>query len=371
MPIPDVLGFLRIPLKTAALLVIVVFSVLLLVAIKAGLLGIWLGLLLLTGLFNYTFILFDSVLDGETEPPVLAIEMMNLANAPRPLLLLAVVLAVFFASRAATYWIGPFAAVLAAVLFVGLLPAMLAVQAVTGMTWQAVNLATSARLIRRLGSDYFNVIGFVAAASLLGSWCLSIDALPLVVRIAIVLYLWLAAFCLLAGVVRARADDLGLDDAWTPVADEDRAPPDEDRARTRFVDRVYAEWRGGAHANAWSSVSERVGQAPDALHELEALYEAVSRWPDPRLANRLARELLPMLLAAKRTGEAVDLVRERLRFDKDFRPASSAELLQLVALARDAGDRPTARALLRDFQRLFPHDPAQSHAVLLSRQLER
>jgi hypothetical protein len=49
----------------------------------------------------------------------------------------------------------------------------------------------------------------------------------------------------------------------------------------------------------------------------------------------------------------------------------SNETLRIARIARDGGDRPTARALLRDFQRIFPNDPLQPAADELSRELQR
>ena len=74
--------FLAVPLSMAPLLVVIVFGALLWLSAKASLLGLPLGLLLLTGLFNYTFALFDSVVDG-AEPPVLSIEMTDSASKTR------------------------------------------------------------------------------------------------------------------------------------------------------------------------------------------------------------------------------------------------------------------------------------------------
>ncbi len=365
-------GFVAVPLKTAPLLVIVTFSVLLFLALKASLLGIPLGLILLTGFFNYTFVLLDSVINGDAEPPVLSIEMMNPVSAPRSLLLLVLVLVVFFTSQAAAYWLGAAAALLAAVACAAILPALLAIQAITGSTAQALNLPMALRLIGRLGGDYATLIAFILAAGLLGAFAISLTALPLVARIAVAMTLWLASFCLIGGIVRERADDLGLEDAWAPEIVESSGEAEEERRRTRFVDRLYAEWRGGAYANAWQSVMEEVARdGCSSLAALEWLYERIARWPDPRLANRLAREILPRLLAARRNGEAVDMVRARLRSDPQFRLSSSGDLLQVVGLARDAGDRPTARALLRDFDRFYPDDAARTAATALIQQLER
>lgn len=365
------LGFVAVPLRTAPLLVIVTFSVLLFLALKASLLGIPLGLLLLTGFFNYTFVLLDSVISGDAEPPVLSIEMMNPVSAPRSLVLLALVLVLFFTSRAAVHWFGPALGIVAGIACAAVLPALLAVQAVTGSTAQAFNLVTAARLMGRLGGDYATIVVFIVAATLTGMFATSLPALPTLLKLAIAMYLWLASFCLIGGIVRERGDDLGLADAWMPEpfdADEDAG---QDRLRTQFVDRIYAEWRGGAHANAWQSVMEQVSNGTNPLTELEWLYERIARWPDPRLANRLAREILPRLMAARRNGEAVDMARARLRADPEFRPTSSGDLLHLAGLARDAGDRPTARALLRDFDRFYPDDAARTAAIRLIQQLER
>jgi hypothetical protein len=197
------------------------------------------------------------------------------------------------------------------------------------------------------------------------------EALPLGVRIALLMYAWLAMSSLIGGVLFERRFDIGLDDVHTPegvTADDDDAP--DERMRDREIDRIYAEWRGGAHANAWNTVLALVGKSSDPIAELRWLYQRAAQWPDGRLADRLARELLPRLLVQRSTGEALDLVRERLKKDARFRPAGSADLLTLVHLARTAGDRPTARLLLQDFSKLYPGDAAQAMVDRLNTQLQ-
>ena len=73
----------------------------------------------------------------------------------------------------------------------------------------------------------------------------------------------------------------------------------------------------------------------------------------------LAREEASAVIISGDIGEALDLVREQLRKNAQFRPAGSADLLALVHLSRAAGDRATARLLLQDFSKLYPGDPAQ------------
>lgn len=370
-----ILRYLAIPLRTAPLLLIGMFSVLLVVAAKAGLVGIPLGLILLSWFTKYSFVLMDALAEGVVEPPVLSIEMVNPLSEQRPLVLLALTIGLFYASDSASYWIGERGALVLTFAVGATLPAVVAVQGATGMVVQSLNPRRVLGLIVRLRGDYVVILGFIGLVWLFSRFVVEStlgDALPFILRIALLMYAWLAVFSLIGGVLWERRFDIGLDDAHTPESidtDDDDDAPDE-RVRDREIDRIYAEWRGGAHANAWKTVLALVGQGSDPIVELRWVYQRAAQWPDGRLADRLARELVPRLLAKRLTGEALDLVRERLRKDTGFRPTGSADLLTLVHLARTAGDRATARLLLQDFSKLYPDDPAQAVVDRLNTQLQ-
>jgi hypothetical protein len=369
-----ILRYLAVPLRTAPLLLIGSFSVLLMMAFFAGIPGIPLALILLSWFSKYSFVLMDRLAEGAVEAPVLSIEMVNPVDEQRPVILLLMVIGLFYASDAASDWVGERGKLV--LLFAGgaSLPAIVAVQGATGSVVQSLNPRRVLALIARLRGDYVLIIGFIALVWMFSRFVItsSVGAgLPFVVRIALLMYAWLALFSLIGGVLFERRVDIGLDDVHTPesLATADDDTPDE-RARDREVDRIYAQWRGGAHGNAWSSVLGLVGQSSDPIAELRWLYQRTAQWPDGRLADRLAQELLPRLLFQRSTGEALDLVRERLRKDARFRPAGSGDLLTLVHLARTAGDRATARLLLRDFSKLYPGDPAQATVDRLNTQLQ-
>jgi hypothetical protein len=365
--------YLAVPLRTAPLLLIGTFSVLLMVALKAGFLGIPLGLILLSWFSKYSFVLMDHAAEGAAEPPVLSVEMVNPLSEQRPLILLLMVIGLFYAANWAGHWIGDRGAL--GLLFAAgaILPAVVAVQGATNTVVQSLNPRRVLGLIVRLRGDYLVILGFIALVWLFARFVLESaigGALPLVVQVALIMYAWLAVFALIGGVLFERRVDIGLDDVHTPESlDAGDDGPDE-RTRDKEIDRIYAEWRGGAHANAWNTVLGLVGKSSDPLAELRWLYQRAAQWPDGRLAERLARELLPRLLAQRSTGEALDLVRERLKKDARFRPAGSADLLTLVQLARAAGDRATARLLLQDFSKLYPGDPAQAMVDRLNTQLQ-
>jgi len=227
-------------------------------------------------------------------------------------------------------------------------------------------------MIRRLGPAYL-MIGCVAFGCWLLGRAIVLDGghLAFLVRIALLMLLWLAMFSLLGGVIHERRFELGFEPAQSPERRQRRDDKERDRERDRFLDQVFAEYRAGARGNPWQSIQQRASQSPSPQAEYRWIHERVAAWDNPRLANRVAQELLPLLLASQRHGEALAIVKQCLVADADFRPLASEQLIRLAQLARDGGDRPLARMLLHDFERRFPNDAARESARQLAEQLAR
>jgi hypothetical protein len=149
------------------------------------------------------------------------------------------------------------------------------------------------------------------------------------------------------------------------------SPEEIERQRDRKIDRIYGEWRSGAQKNAWQTLMREAQDSGDPIAELRWMLERISRWNEPRLMNRVVQELVPRLIAISRFSEAIMLTRQRVTADPEYRPTTATETLRIARIARDGGDRPTARALLRDFPRIFPNDPLQPAADELARELQR
>jgi len=365
--------YLLFPLRSASLILIAIFSFLLMLASGAGLIGIPLGCIASLWFAKYAFVLMDSAMEGAKEPPVLSAEMVNPVDEQRPIVLVLMVAAVYSLASAASYWLGSAAALVFSLAAVATIPAILAVQGATGSVWQSFNPVTVLALIARLRTGYLALLACIVTLAALGRFVMTTDAadVPAMLRVAVVMYLWLAAHSLIGGLLFTRRWDIGLDAALAPEQIEARKNRELERERDRQVDRIYAEWRGGVKANAWKTVLKMIAESGEPLEELRWLHRRTSGWPEPGLANRLARELLPRLLAARHFSEALAVVQSRIQADANFRPATSSELLVLVRLARDAGDRPTARMLLSDFARYYPEDKEQRTADILAQQLER
>ena len=73
----NILPHLLRPVRGAARGVLIVFSVLLTIAVKGGLVGLPLALILTSWFFKYAYILFDHTVWGYDEPPALDIKMLK------------------------------------------------------------------------------------------------------------------------------------------------------------------------------------------------------------------------------------------------------------------------------------------------------
>jgi hypothetical protein len=336
-------SLLLIPLQTSALLWIGLCAMVGSFAVNAGIIArlqsALLLSLMLTGMISYSFALLDAVAAGKREAPVMSMEMLNLLEDKRTLVLL---LVVALLTGGAWYLHAP---LLAGIVTVLLVPAIIGMLTISGHVLVAFDPREWLKLVRWLRGDYLIAaswwIGLAGVAWLLyGQW----RGAPGMLREALLLYGWLAGFTLLGGAIHARRDEAEFD--WVEEVELAPDPAALARAHDRAIDHIYASWRGGAHHNAWQSLIEQVAASPDAIAELQHIYRRALAWPDQRLADRIAQEQVTRLLAARRTGEALDLTRDRLAAQPTFRPRSAEETRRVAELARAAGDRPTERRLL-------------------------
>lgn len=373
MTLSSTVHFLVYPANLASLLFIALASVLLSMATVSGFFGVPLAVIMLTWTLKYGLVIAEHITWKIPSEPVLSVEMLNPLEQKKSFVQLIVIAEMFGITWAADYWLGRVGGVLVAVLVIALLPAVVAVQTVTDTALKGLDPRSWYRVIRWLRQDYILVLLGVVAFWLLALILLSppaAQALPLVVRIALLMFAWFSMLALLGGAILERRtvdpDEAPIERAELEVSAEDIA-----RQRDLKIDRIYGEWRSGAHKNAWQTLLRAVEEASDPIAELRWLYERIAAWPDPRLASRIAQELVPRLLGISRYSEAMTITRQRLAADADYRPLTAQETLLMARVARDGGDRPTARALLNDFRRIFPDDPLQPAADDLAQQLQR
>lgn len=369
------LALLLLPLRPAPLLLIVSFALGLTLAARAGLLGLLLALILLSWFFKYAYVLLDTTARGFDEPPVLSVEMVNPANEQRPLGQL-LIIGVFYAGTGAAQPLIGMATVSALrIAALALLPASVAVLGTSGSILEAVNPVVLLKMIRRLGPSYLLILAATAAPAGL-AWLMAVHifdwlALPLALVLALLMYACLAAFSVIGGVLYDKRAELGLETWKSPEQDRARQERETGQRHEQLIDELYGHWRGGARTEALQAAQKWLGSRAHAFDEFDWLCERLLAWPDRRLAHRLAQDYIARLLEAKLAAQALRVARRHLDADADFRPTRAAELIRLVNVARDGGDRVLARRLLADFEHHFANDPAIDVAQNLQKELTR
>jgi len=370
----SVMRYLAYPANLASIIFILFASLLLTLALSVGAFGIPLAAIMLTWFFKYGLVTVEHICWKVEGEPVLSVEMVHPLNQGKSFVLL-IITGIFFAIfYAAQFWAGKLVGAVIGLAAVGLLPAVVAVQTATDTALLALDPRQWYRLIRWLKQDYLLVLAailvfWIFAYALLVFEPIS-DHVVMLVKIAFLMFAWLSVLSLLGGAILERriADP---DDSPMERAELEVSPVQVQRVRERKIDSIYGEWRSGAQKNAWQTLMRTVEASESPVDELRWMLERISTWEEPRLADRVAQELVPRLLAISRYGEAIAVTRQRLNVDAGYRPVTATETLRMVRVARDGGDRPTARALLRDFGRFFPNDPLNPVADELARELQR
>lgn len=358
MSIWSFLRYLALPARPVGLILIGVLSIGFALCMRAGLLGLPLQLILLSWLFKYGYVLLEQVAHGAREPPVLAIEMLNPASEQRPLVQLALVLIVYLGLRAIATHIGIGLSLALEGLALVALPASIAVLGIGEPFWQAINPVALWRVARALGPTYAGIVAIVliygSAIALLAVH----TKLPTGLLAAGIVFAWLSVFSLLGGGLYEAREALGHDAMYTPEREAEQRQRALEQERSRFVDVVYAQARGGNLSGAWSTLEQELAARGHGFDTYDWLLERLQRLDDQRLASRLAQDYIRRALA-RDNGRVTELVRARLALDAQFRPYSAVETLRVAELVRLAGDRASAQRLLSDFAQEFPDAPAE------------
>lgn len=364
------LHYLLLIARPSVVSVIAALTLGFLLASYVGPVGLLLALLLLIWLFNYGYVLLEQIANGAREPPVLAIEMLNPVNEQRPLLQLAIVLVVYGALWLVAHYVSAALAIALGVLACIALPASIGALGVGTSFLQAVNPIALWHIVQSLRMGYVAIVAVVltyglglallARGSLLPSWLL----------IVLAQFACLSVFSLIGGSLYERRHVLGHEAIDTPERRAARVRWQLDRERSRFMDTIYGEARGGNLPGAWQTIERELAQQDYAFEFYDWLLERLGGLDNPRLASRLAQDYITRALS-RDNARVTQLVQRCLAADPQFRPRSGAETLRVAELSRLAGDRSSAQALLIDFEQHFPDHPALAQAAAMAAQLRR
>jgi hypothetical protein len=350
MKLVAVKRYFLLPFRGTPLLLVATFSIGLLVASKAGLLGIPLGFLLLSWFFKYCFVLLDSIVAGETEPPVLSVEMVNPISEQRPLALALLVVAEGMLVIALQKYVGVAAGLCAVIVLTWALPANIAVLGLTRNPFQAIWPPTLFALIRALGRGYVLLNAVTLLAAGVFYWMGVHGVRPGFALIAVQL-IFLLTSALLGGALFEHRLELGIESKTRQERMAERDAREHDAERGRMLDRAYSGFRVRKPMEGWQEIEtwlRQYGQANNQgggplLVEYRAVLEAASTWDDVRPADRLANEFVALLLAKRANGEALSVVERRIATNPQFQVLPPAQATRIAELAAAAGKRSLQR----------------------------
>ena len=353
------------PARGGAAAVLVVFAFLLVLAAKARLVGIPLGLLVISWFFKYAYVLFDHTVRGFDEPPTLDIQMMNPVNEQRPLAQVAILGLIGYAVYLTQEHFGAAAAASLAIVCLFFLPASIAILGLESNILKAANPVYWFSLVRGLGILYGAVLLVIIAYGLGLKLLWSLD-LWLPFEVIIGMFAVLSVFSFLGGALYERRDELNLETWVSPERTAALEEKQTQRENDKHVHEAYGLMRAGSHIKSFQMLEDWLKSRGSTPEDYRWLCERTVSWDDPRYVTRLTEELVARLLTLKRTGEALDVVVQRVNLDPNFRPKSAADTLAIAQLAaRGGGASRLARTLLSDFAERFAGDPRVATALAL------
>jgi hypothetical protein len=364
----NLLRHLLRPARGGAAILIVVFALILSIASRS-LAGLPAVLIISSWFFKYAYILFDHTSRGFDEPPVLDISMVNPISEQRPIAQLAILVVLGSIITGANAYLGAVIASLLTLIVLFFLPASVAILGLESNPFKALYPVAWIRMMHGLGVLYVLVLALIGVELVLLAL---LDKLGLwgVVTTALEMFAVLSVFSVLGGALYERRHEMGLDTWVSPEKDAERDRKAELRENEKLVTEAYGLMRANAHVKSWELMQNWIVSRGNEPHDIGWLCERVASWDDPRYVTRFTEEHIGRLLELKRTSEALNALRARLKLDPKFRPKTAADTLSLAQLAAHGGGAPRiARELVSDFAARFPGDPRLATADALAQHL--
>ena len=323
----------------ACAIALLAFYVLMALAARAGIFGLWLGILVVPAMFRFLVAVAEARAAGtDVEPP--GVELFTLGS--HAWTLFAVVPALAFAGLVLVLR-GAHPLLAAGVGASGalLLPAMIAVLVVTHAPLEAFNPAALLRVVRSFGPTYLlappmlGLIGIVAAASLPIAWLGHL----------LVLYLMFAVHALVGGLIREHglleAIEIPVDETIGVEMEKGRL----ERERKLCLNHAYALFSRGNHTGALLHLEKRLDEDPDPDTARTWYQERMCGWADKAPALNFGQQHVAALLRQGDTVRAVKLMLRLRLLDERFRPAD-ADLSAAIEAARACGNADLAELLV-------------------------
>lgn len=330
------------PLRSATTLVVMIsFYLLLGLAALAGVLGLWLAIMIVPALFRYLVMLAAAHAAGRKDQPP-GIEYFSLAGNLWTLFP-AIPVVLFAQGMKLTLSYGTPWALLFAALSVSLLPAMMAILVITHSPLECMNPRALLRLVQRVGAGYLYA-PLVAAAIVWVPW--QFESLPGWGLGLIELYLAFSFYVVIGAMLRNERliDEVDIPEPLQPDAAVRKTELVAER--TRVLNHAYGFASRGNRDGALQHIRDWLQHDPEPDAGWQWFFEQMLRWEQSDHALFFAQQYLARLLANGRQVQAVKVLLRGRMLNERFRTLPE-DLPRAIEAAEATGNEALADALRR------------------------
>jgi len=322
--------------NTTVILTAVIYGFLLRIAVAAGLFGILLRILVTISLCRYAYAVLRHVASGWQNFPPPGIESLNPVDGFGAILHPALFAVALYFLGTTPFIEGPARWILLVMVLV-VVPASMAIMAMTRNVGAALNPVALTSLVRDLGSDYAKLIG---VSVLLGALLVATGMLAtrswLFGLFGDMLAVWTVfALCLVTGAaLRARRAVFDLVEALDDADVRETKRKHADWQKT--LDIAYASVRSGLAAQAYRTIKELIATEGESLEIYQWTFNGMLAWDEQQHAALLGERFARRLWEEGRKVEAIELAQRCRKLSPKFAPPA-AFMAELVEYARSIG----------------------------------
>lgn len=313
-------------------LALLIFLLLEILAEAAGLLGIWLTIVILPAYFRYLLYLLEARSNGR-EAPVPGIELFNWVDnfwSLFPLVLICILLwGVYFLATD----VSPAAAILLGVIVLFVYPASMAVLATTRSPVESVNPAALLVLLKSCGRDYL-ATPLVVFTILFAIWSFANAGAPYILIKASAIYASFLMFTLTGSVLHEKGASICVDMPPAREPGMERLQADEIRERTRVLNHAYGFFSRGNSQGGLQHLYGWLAKEADPDAACRWFFEQMLKWESTEAALIFAKTYLSLLLKQRRDIDALKLIARCLFEDARFKPRGEDRGAALAAAER-------------------------------------
>jgi len=299
----------------------VIFAIARMAMIMMGILGIGLAIFLIATVvppyFRYLLFLLEARANGK-EAPALDAELFGLADklwSLTPLVLIA--LLIWGGISISPYgWVWQ---ILYGFSILALLPASLAILAVTHAPLQSLNPLAIIRMIRACGPQYFFVPVIYLLMLFLFGWLDSLDVWPIITGLGS-LYQTVLLFTLTGALLQAKGVAFDLEIEAPLEASEEEVAGDLEKERQKIASHAYGIISRGNREGGFAHIQQWVQSEPDVDAACEWFFRQLMTWEIKDAALFYAQIYFAHLLHHDNDIKALKLISICLQEQPNWKP---------------------------------------------------